>query len=181
MNIFLTEIGYFGAYIILTLLVIKIYNSHKYINTIYIIIFVMACITEISNHALKKVFKQPRPAGIDYINTWDTFKPGSYGMPSGHMQNTTTGGSFLFLFTKNTALRTYILLQTFITGYQRWYYKKHTIQQILAGATIGTVSGTLYYYLFKQYDKFLLKPPATTVAPAAPATTVAPAAPSPAA
>ncbi len=158
MNIFLTEIGYFGAYILLTLLFITIYYSHKYKNEIYLIILIMACFTEVSNTILKKIFKQPRPAGIDYINTWDSFKPGSYGMPSGHMQNTTTGGSFLFLFTKNIALRTYILIQTFITGYQRWYYKKHTIQQILAGASIGTLSGTLYYYLFKCYEKFLLKP-----------------------
>ena len=32
MNIFLTEIGYFGAYILLTLLFITIYYSHKYKN-----------------------------------------------------------------------------------------------------------------------------------------------------
>jgi membrane-associated phospholipid phosphatase len=114
--------------------------------------------TDILNRVFKKLIKQSRPTGIDYINAWDSFPSSSYGMPSGHMQNVTTAATFIILFFKNNNFSIYAIFQSILTGYQRWYYKKHTIEQIITGAIIGIMLGIIYYQLIIINKNKLLLP-----------------------
>lgn len=145
MNIIATEIGYFGPAILLLILILKIKHKYKFF---YIILFVI--VNESSNRILKYLIKQPRPTGIKYINTWDTHTAESYGMPSGHSQNATAATIFLILYTKNPLLAVYAILQTLLTMYQRYCYKKHTTNQIICGGIIGIIMGSLYYVIFNN-------------------------------
>ena len=107
-------------------------------------------VNEISNRILKYLIKQPRPTGIKYINTWDTHTAVSYGMPSGHSQNAAAATIFLILYTKSPLLAVYAILQTLLTMYQRYCYKKHTTNQIICGGIIGIIMGSLYYVIFNN-------------------------------
>ena len=174
MNIFLTEIGYFGPYIIAGIIAYNLYidcskniDNNPKLNLSSLTLLFIGCgaVNEISNRFLKHLIKQPRPKGIDYINYWDSFDSQeteeltpteknpkiSYGMPSGHAQNISTGAIFLILYKKNIYLTVYAVLQIGITLYQRYVYKKHTFEQLCAGTIIGIITGIIYYKLFMLY------------------------------
>ena len=157
MNIFLTEVGYFGNYILLIAVIIEIYARHKYKNIVYVYIIIAQLFNEIINRLLKNIIKQPRPIGYEYVNTWDMHKPGEYGMPSGHAQTVFTETSFLIFFSNNIKIKIFAVIQSLLTVYQRWYYKKHTVAQLIAGACIGILLGQVYYKIFKINESKITK------------------------
>jgi len=160
MNLILTELGYFGPHILATIIARSLYKSqnrnsnpqtkYKIIN----FLLATAIISEMLNRTLKQIIKQPRPEGIDYCNSWDSFKDNkyfdSYGMPSGHAQNVATAATFLILYKKNPYITIYSVLQSFLTMYQRYAYKKHTAAQLGGGAYVGHL-WVLYHIIHISY------------------------------
>lgn len=144
MNLVATEIGYFGPAILLLILLLKIKHTYKFF---FLLLFVL--INETSNRIFKYLIQQPRPTGITYINSWDSHPTSSYGMPSGHAQNAAAATIFLILYTKNPLIAVYAICQTFLTMYQRYFYKKHTTHQIICGGIIGIIMGSLYYLILQ--------------------------------
>lgn len=163
MNLIFTELGYFGPHILATIISCSLYQSqtrnsiprakYKIIN----FLLATAIISEMLNRTLKQIIKQPRPDGIDYYNSWDSFKDNkyfdSYGMPSGHAQNVATAATFLILYKKNLYITIYSILQSFLTMYQRYAYKKHTPSQLGGGAYVGTLMGIISYNSYILYMK----------------------------
>ena len=83
----------------------------------------------------------------------------SYGMPSGHSQNSALFATFLILklFSSGANVTSYIKM-AIIAGWSisvmisRWVFKCHTVQQILIGAGLGAFFG---YSAFKVKDYVL--------------------------
>ena len=145
MDLISTEIGYFGPLFLLLILTIKIKSKNK-----LLLLLLFSIINEVTNRLLKHIIKQPRPRDIKYINTWDCYDEGSYGMPSGHSQNIAAAATVLILYTKNIIIAIYAVLQTLLTMYQRYYYKKHTKNQIFCGGVLGIIMGVIYYAILKK-------------------------------
>ena len=159
MDFISTEFGYFGPAFLLLILTIKIKSKNKFLLLLF-----FSIINEVTNRVLKHLIKQPRPCGTKYINTWDCHGEDSYGMPSGHAQNTAAAATLLILYTKNVAIAIYAVLQTLLTMYQRYYYKKHTKNQIFCGGVIGIIMGVIYYAILKKdaqtnYTDKIITPP----------------------
>ena len=112
--------------------------------------FVGLVVSHESAKLLKKIWKQPRPAGAFLT---------SYGMPSDHSQ-------FMFFITvyvisamiATVGLKRRIVLTTSLTfiavsitvAYSRLYLGVHTIEQVTVGAAIGILLGRGWYVLTQR-------------------------------
>lgn len=87
----------------------------------------------------------------------------SYGMPSGHSQNSALFATFLILKLLSSGVSNISLYikMAFIAGMSlsvmvsRWVFKCHTVQQIIIGAALGTFFGFSAFKL-KDYVLFVI-------------------------
>jgi len=104
------------------------------------------------NKILKNIFRQPRPAGWKAINETDNDGGRvSYGMPSGHAQWVTFSTTFLYLVKKDNTLLLLELFLSALTIYQRWKYRRHSLEQLAAGSFVGASAAYLCYELTNKY------------------------------
>jgi heme O synthase-like polyprenyltransferase len=72
-------------------------------------------------------------------------------MPSGHAQITAFTIIFLILTERPT---TWILVSIFIyflTIYQMWSFRRHTLEQLFIGTVVGGLFGYLIFWITKWY------------------------------
>jgi membrane-associated phospholipid phosphatase len=110
------------------------------------------------------MFKEPRPRGqIPFIDHDQLTGSEQYGFPSGHAQVCFFALAFLFFANGPLAVLYIIVFLCFLTLYQRWKYRRHSVKQLVFGALFGTLFAyitvyTTYYYLHgrKTHDVFPL-------------------------
>ena len=101
-----------------------------------------------------------RPSGAKdcgvFLSKKEKKKLTSYGMPSGHSQNSAIFATFLILKLLEDGLNiTSIIKIATIAGLSvsvmasRWVFKCHTVGQILIGGILGTFLGTIAFKLKK--------------------------------
>lgn len=125
-------------------------------------------LTEISNAVLKRVFKQPRPVKDSLFQSGNH---GKYGMPSDHSQHIFYLATFFILliinrcyFKTNNKSYQYLVKGSLILGaevtamlvaYSRVYLEYHTVEQVIIGGAIGSISGAVWFflvhYIFSRY------------------------------
>lgn len=139
-------IGFFGPIIVIIISVIKLWNQPQYLIG-------YACfelINSIINSVSKSLIRQERPVGGRSIINENYSGSNIYGMPSSHTQNVAYSTIFLYLVKKSP---TYLILELFIlslTFYQRWKYKRHTVEQLFIGTGAGVLIGYFGFYMTKM-------------------------------
>lgn len=129
-------VGYYGP-IILLVTAIMILISRTKTLVLYILFFI---VNIFMNRSLKLLFREPRPTGNTLFNDFENTEGSEqYGMPSGHAQSVAYTATFLYLFTKSPDIFMGACFIGAITVYQRYKYKRHSISQLLAGATVGAL------------------------------------------
>lgn len=111
------------------------------------------------NSVLKDWIKQPRPSNqVPYID--DAFKGAHiYGMPSGHAEMCFYSIVFLWLalssslkqFSKMYGILILSIAISMMTLYQRWKFRRHTIEQLAVGSFVGGIVG----YSMYQFANYL--------------------------
>jgi membrane-associated phospholipid phosphatase len=145
-NSILDYIGFFGPIIVIIISIIKLWNQPQYL-------FGYACfevINGIINSILKSLIRQERPEGGRSIINEKYTGANIYGMPSSHTQNVAFSTIYLYLVKRSPI---YLILESFIlalTFYQRWKYKRHTVEQLMVGTGIGAVIGYFGFYMTKK-------------------------------
>ena len=139
---FFYSIGYFGEFISFVITCALIYNHSIYLIC-YIIVFLL---NTLINKYLKQFFHQYRPnKPVKFLDS-DQFSKKKYGMPSGHSQNTFFSIIYTYLVTRRFIPWTLLL---FIIGcivvYERYKYRNHTINQLIAGIVVGIFMAYLTY------------------------------------
>jgi len=149
---FFYSIGYFGEYITFIITCILIFNKHVYFG-FYILFFIL---NRIINQYLKNYFKEPRPnKPIKFLDS-DNFSKKKFGFPSGHSQLTFFSIFYTYLVTNKFIPWTLLLLFIgIIVIYERLIYKNHTINQLIAGALIGSILAFISYSILKNIIKLL--------------------------
>jgi len=144
----LFTIGYYGPILLIFTNIYFLYN-HFFWCIVYILFIV---INIFLNKALKKWIKDPRP------NDWKSFvtierleQEEAYGMPSGHAQSAMFSVMFYYLLFGIDEILYTMLFITALIIFQRWYYKNHTIPQLIIGLIIGGGFASIVYYLAKKY------------------------------
>lgn len=102
------------------------------------------------NNELKKWIREPRPnKPIPYID--NKFKGAQiYGMPSGHAQMCFYNIGFLYWISSNIWLFAVSLLISVLTLFQRWKFRRHTIEQLFAGSLVGLSFSYIVYKPLKN-------------------------------
>jgi membrane-associated phospholipid phosphatase len=115
----------------------------------YLISYVIcSALNLLVNSALKIIIKEPRPSVQIYMNDHDIVPdsaPSKYGMPSGHAQSVGFSTTFLYLVVHSPATLCVSLFICALTIYQRHKYRRHTIYQLVAGLTIGSLFALASY------------------------------------
>lgn len=170
-------IGYNGPFFIVCLVFLRLFLLKKFFHSIIFILGVFFKLFIDIN--LKGVFKDPRPTNpIDMVlPSWSWFFDGKlttdkslyqgnikYGFPSGHAMGVLYGTSFLYFiqggFSKflgsNPENNFWLWLCLFISAItlvQRYKYRRHTIEQLIAGSLFGILLGWITY----RFTRFLRK------------------------
>jgi len=105
------------------------------------------------NLLLKEVFNQERPKGAKHINTLErSIDAGSKGMPSGHAQMIGSEVVFARLAGTSEWVQAIAVVQSLVTIWQRYAYRKHTIAQLFVGFIVGAVYSYLFWLTYPKTD-----------------------------
>jgi len=164
-------IGFNSPNILIVINTICLFKQQKYL----LLYFVFYGIDYLIIGILKDLIKQPRPSefldkkyydGIDYSKVNHYGLPSAYyGMPSGHCGLSFYSVMFLWLVNKSTNILILELTISLLTIYHRLKYKKHTLEQLIAGAILGCsvaliaykVGNRLFAYNSPVLNRFLSK------------------------
>ena len=130
----LEYVGYMGPEITLLINTAALLDQKKYLGSFALFYFVEYYVIGL----MKTTIKEPRPAGyLDMDDGGDYTGISTYGMPSGHSAAVWYCTLFLWLVKRSPYL---LILETaicFITMYQRWEFRKHTVGQLIVGIFVG--------------------------------------------
>ena len=102
---------------------------------------------------LKRFFMAPRPKEIITGSLFRSFIDGITGVgrdgfPSGHTTPVFAFATILALYVNRKRWGLFFLVIAMIVGYSRIYLGQHFLQDVIAGAVLGTVIGLIVYALF---------------------------------
>ena len=153
LTIFLDYVGRYGPSILFLFSVILLWNKTNYL-TYYVYGFILNALLTL---ILKGIIKQPRPSedpkefnlaiknGHRFI-----FKNGIpydiFGMPSGHSNSALFTSVFVFLSLKDFKILSGFLIMSLLIMSQRVVDNRHTVFQVIVGASIGALCAYLFYY-----------------------------------
>jgi membrane-associated phospholipid phosphatase len=146
-NIF-DYIGYMGPIITSIITITTLLDKQK-----YLISFIFgSIINNFLNEYLKNWIKQPRPQNpIPYMDDDRIKGVHIYGMPSGHAQIVVFTVTFLYLTKGNHILLLISLFIAILTLYQRWSFRRHTVEQLIIGSITGASFAYLLFFTTKKY------------------------------
>ena len=131
------NIGFMGPLILVPINIAYLWNRQRYV----ILYVIFLCVNSLINSGLKQLIREPRLKNQIYLNKYDVSEANinihKYGMPSGHAQSTGYSIAFLYLVSNS---QTMLMISSFIgalTVYQRYVYRRHTIEQIITGLVVG--------------------------------------------
>jgi membrane-associated phospholipid phosphatase len=114
----------------------------------YLIVYlVFTFINQFIIRLLKGLIREPRPI---LHNKIDEEK---YGMPSGHAEHIFYFITFTYLVNESIIILLLELFISFLTLYQRWKSKNHTIKQLIVGSLLGCIIAYFSVILTRIYLK----------------------------
>lgn len=101
------------------------------------------------NTVLKEFIAQDRPKGSRHVNfIEEAIDSGSKGMPSGHAQMVASEVTLAFLANMRPFIKVISLCQAGVTLWQRWSYKKHTVNQLIIGSLTGIIYSVGFWFWY---------------------------------
>ena len=152
MDKILDTVGFFGPLINFCISFVCLWDKKKYFWFYLVFYFINSFI----NRLFKIIIREPRPIGgksLISIEKYDGIE--KYGMPSGHAQSSMFSLTYLYLVKQSPI---WLLIELFIamlTLYQRWNYRRHTIQQLFVGSIVGIVFAYISFVVSKRYLRTL--------------------------
>jgi membrane-associated phospholipid phosphatase len=141
-------LGYYGPLLAIACVLMALRNMPQYAILYMVFVF----INNLVNRVLKLLFMQDRPSGSIPFSKYEKYTGAEhYGMPSGHASSVAFSWIFLYLLKPHSW---WLLITGFIgamTCIQRWKFKRHSIEQIVAGLCSGGAMAYLVQYIYKKY------------------------------
>lgn len=128
-------VGLLGPVIIFIVSAWQLWGNGIY-WTLSIVVF---CINICINIGLKQWIREPRPVGGQIMTIYDTYAGAlDCGMPSGLV-------TFMYLVKQSVSSLVGGLWIISLTIYQRWKYRRHSIEQLAVGAIVGILVAYISY------------------------------------
>ncbi len=135
-------VGLLGPVILFIVSVWQLWGNGIY-WTLGIVVF---CINIFINIGLKQWIREPRPVGGQIMTIYDKYTGVlDYGMPSGHSQMAFGLVTFVYLVKQSISSLIGGLWIISLTVYQRWKYRRHSIEQLAIGAIVGILVAYIGY------------------------------------
>jgi len=141
-------IGYYGPIILFSMTFYSLIE-----RTPYLLVFTIGSVLNtFLNTFLKTIFREPRPKGqIPFIDHDDLTGAQQFGFPSGHAQSSLFSLAFLFFANGSITIIYFMTIITFLTLYQRWKYRRHSLKQLVFGSLIGGSFAWILVFLTQYY------------------------------
>lgn len=138
----LDTIGFYGPLIVIICIVIALYKLPKYMW-----VFVLGIISNgLVNKYLKSIFLEDRPLHPIPFSKYEKYSGiEKYGMPSGHSAAIGFSIIYLLVVKPNSTWLPVCIAIGILTLYQRWKYRRHTVEQIAIGFITGGLFGWIVY------------------------------------
>ena len=130
------HIGYNGGAVTAIINIVALTDQPKYLVSFVLFYYVEYFVVGM----MKWNIKEPRPTGYSdkrYDDGGEYVGASLYGMPSGHSSAVWYSTVYLWLVKQSPYLLILQLALCFNTMYQRWAFRKHTVDQLLVGALAG--------------------------------------------
>ena len=160
MNKYLSILGYQGPNILLVLILYLLaFHQHITAPAAYIAVLAWQLASHLINVIIKNILQAPRPDSEKDPN-FTNLKPTlanfltihrEYGMPSGHAQATVSELVFIALYFRQPFFTAFAFLQTGLTLYQRYATRRHSLEQLLTGSSVGVLIGLVFYKYFSLH------------------------------
>jgi membrane-associated phospholipid phosphatase len=145
-------IGFYGPIIIIIIIGFVLWKQQKYMWAY----FIGVVINNYLNRYLKSIFKEERPKNPISFSKYEKYDSvESYGMPSGHASAIGFSLIYLLLVKPTSVWLPICVFIGILTIYQRWKYRRHTIEQVFYGCVIGSICGWIVYSLATQWILWL--------------------------
>lgn len=152
LNSFMIFITSFGSLYVLMFFVCVIYWCYnKEIG--YKMAIIMSC-SGVLNNFVKGLVQSSRPIGVEGIFSIGEFSATGYSFPSGHMQNITTFGTSLFIFTRNKIIFILSCVLMVLVGISRLYLGLHWPIDILGGVVLALIVSIVLNEILIKLDSF---------------------------
>ena len=148
--LFFDTIGFYGPWIA-AICVIGALCKRPVFVFLYMIFF---WLNQLLNQMLKLIFLEERPSNPIPFSQLERYKGAHYyGMPSGHAESVGFSFVFLWLLEGYRSWWLYIVgIIAIVTCIQRWKYRRHTMEQIIAGLFLGGTFAWIVLYVFDDYN-----------------------------
>jgi len=147
-------VGNYSPHIEAVIVILSLLKQIPYLKG-YLVFLI---INNFINWILKSSIGQPRPNGGKTLTGNDISKKDiensddmKYGMPSRHAQGVFFSLTFLYLVRKDPLFLLLGLFLAVLGWYQRYTYKRHTLEQLFVGSVVGIVIGYISYLITKRY------------------------------
>jgi hypothetical protein len=135
--------GFYSPWLLMLITITQLWARKPFLYAYIIGGFINKCV----NTVLKNTIKQPRPSNGKSIMNEPYDGEHVYGMPSFHAQSSFYSIAYLFLTNRSMFLLGIELLIGIASIYQRWKYRRHTVEQLGVGSFIGIVMAYITHFI----------------------------------
>ncbi len=128
------------------------------LSTLLCVALVVLLCDQTSSGLLKPMVERLRPSNLDnpispMVHIVDGYRGGRYGFPSSHSANSWGLAFFGMQLVRNRKLSLFLVVWALVMSYSRIYLGVHYTGDILVGAIIGCLMGTLVYLLYHRFAR----------------------------
>jgi len=154
---FTEKITHLPLMLVLAYLLFKTLGTKRFLISLFVIALMITVTDQLTNLA-KFSFERPRPCRVPELKgiiRYIAKNCGRYGYFSGHSSNSMAIAFFLSLNLKNNYKFIFppLVFWAFCMGYSRIYIGVHYPADLLTGYTVGAITGSLFYLLFKKLSQ----------------------------
>lgn len=158
-------------YIMFLIVFFKDYGWKRAVILMVAMAIAVTLADQICGNYLRYYFTRLRPANPDnpismMVHIVEGYRGGAYGFPSCHAANSFALAVFSALLFKKRRFVAFIFLWALVNAYSRIYLGVHYPGDLIVGAIIGGLAGTLCYWLARRAVSRWMEPGQRSLVPA---------------